>query len=116
MLDGAPPYRVNAVFDLLHRSFDDRVIVLGYPDKLRGDLDWLANSPDLNPMDFFFWGYTKNKAYKGKKHNLETLQIAIQESIKSISEEMNEKTIENFMKRLQHVVASNGRHFENLIR
>ena len=99
MQDGAPPHRVNTAFEVLNQNFQDRVIALGYEDKFQGGLDWPANSPDLNPMDFFFWGYTKDKTYKGKKHTLETLRIAIQESIKSIDEDMAKKTIENFTKR-----------------
>lgn len=116
MQDGAPPHRVSTALEVLNEHFNDRVIALGYQDKFSEGIDWPANSPDLNPMDFFTWGYTKDKSYKGKRHTLETLRESIAQSFASITDEMCEKTIENFMKRIQHVVASQGRHFENLIR
>jgi len=28
-----------------------------------GRVPWPPRSPDLNPLDFFFWGYSKNIVY-----------------------------------------------------
>ncbi|EFN77201.1 hypothetical protein EAI_10973, partial [Harpegnathos saltator] len=32
-----------------------------------------ARSPDMNPLDFFFWGYLKDRVYKTKSQNLDNL-------------------------------------------
>ena len=35
----------------------------GHLISLRGDISWPARLPDLNPCDFFLWGYLKSKVY-----------------------------------------------------
>lgn len=42
-------------------------------DQLRG----LPQSPNFNPLDFFLWGYLKNKVYSSIINNLEELQNRI---------------------------------------
>lgn len=57
MHDGAPPH-----FSLIVREHLNRV----YPNKWigrSGPVSWPARSPDLNPMDFFFWGDLKRRVY-----------------------------------------------------
>jgi hypothetical protein len=34
-----------------------------FGDRIISNDIWPARSPDLNPCDFFFWGYLKNKVY-----------------------------------------------------
>lgn len=58
MQDGAPLHKVFSALEVLNENFQERVIALDYPQKQRMGMDWPANSPDLNPMDFFTWGYT----------------------------------------------------------
>ena len=48
--DGAPPYTLVMVRNLLVEMFQDRVIALHH------DSEWPARSPDLTPCDFFLWG------------------------------------------------------------
>ena len=39
-----------------------------------GSIEWPPCSPDLTPMDFFFWGVVKNKEYvKNKEKNPKTV-------------------------------------------
>ncbi|XP_025017224.1 histone-lysine N-methyltransferase SETMAR-like [Tetranychus urticae] len=115
MQDGAPPHRVQSVIDLLDQNFYGRVIALGYPERYGRGMAWPPYSPDLNPMDFFAWGYTKDKVYRSEKHSLDSLHTAIKNVFSQISTETCAKVIENFEKRLRHVVASEGKNFENLI-
>ena len=49
--DGAPPHIEKSVKEYLSNRFP-------------GNFSWPLRSPDLNPMDFFFWGYFKNKVYQ----------------------------------------------------
>jgi hypothetical protein len=49
--DGAPAHASNSVLQWLHTHFGDRVI------SRRSDIPWPAQSPDLNPLDFWFWGW-----------------------------------------------------------
>ena len=43
----------------LSRSLASLVIGLGYPKFAHGGIEWSPYSPDLNPCDFFLWGYIK---------------------------------------------------------
>ena len=44
---------------------------------IQGD-EWAPHSPDLNPCDFFLWGYLKSKAYKPLPSNLDKLKGRIE--------------------------------------
>ncbi|EFN85682.1 hypothetical protein EAI_02991, partial [Harpegnathos saltator] len=39
-----------------------------------GPIEWPPRSPDMNPLDFFFWGYLKDCIYKTKPRNLDNLR------------------------------------------
>ena len=36
-------------------------------------IHWPPRSPDLTPMDFYFWGHIKNKVYKTRPQSVEQL-------------------------------------------
>ena len=116
MQDGAPPHRVGKVMDLLHDKFNNRVIALGFPERFDEGLQWPPYSPDINPMDFSVWGWTKDKVYKNKKHTLETLRDEIHDAFKEITSDKCAKIIQNFVKRIRILIASEGKIFENCIR
>jgi len=53
--DGATPHTANAVQTWLTGKFDD--------DKFLPKHKWPHRSPDLNPCDYFLWGYLKGRVY-----------------------------------------------------
>ena len=53
--DGAPPHCARACLDFLSEKFPDRVI------SRRTETPWPACSPDLSPLDFWFWGDMEQK-------------------------------------------------------
>ena len=55
--DGAVPHTANAVLEKLTNIFDGRTI------SLKTEHVWLPHSPDLKPLDFFLWGYLKDRVY-----------------------------------------------------
>ena len=59
--DGAPSHRANTVQDYLTRKLKRRFI--------RAE-EWPPSSPDLNPLDYFYWDLVRKKCMK---KNLETL-------------------------------------------
>lgn len=113
--DGAPPHRTHAVFDFLHQHFGSRVIAQGFPNRIQGGIDWPPYSPDLNPLDFFLWGYLKDRIYRDRPKSLDELRKAIENEIRAISGDMLQRVIEGFEHRLRHVITAGGYHFENLI-
>ena len=115
MQDGARPHRTDDVFELLFEHFGHRVIALDYPKFSGGGLDWPPYSPDLNPCDYFLWGYLKDSIYKETPKTIDDLKTAISDQIHAIGRDTCEAVITGFEKRLRHVVVSDGAHFENII-
>lgn len=58
--DGAPPHTSALAQRWLGRNFPRRYIGRG------GVVDWPPRSPDLNPLDFGFWGILKSHVYREK--------------------------------------------------
>ena len=56
--DGAPPHFSVDVRNHLNAVFPDRWIGRG------GPIPWPARSPDLNPLDYFLWGYLKSLLFE----------------------------------------------------
>ena len=59
--DGAPPHYYRQVRGFLTENFPD--IWIGRS----GPVAWQHRSPDLTPLDFFFWGFVKNVVYQGDR-------------------------------------------------
>ncbi|EFN76338.1 hypothetical protein EAI_14287, partial [Harpegnathos saltator] len=74
-----------------------------------------AGSPDLPPLDFFFWGHIKSKVYATKPWNLEDLKNRIMQKACLITLEQISHVINSFYERLAHCQTVEGRHFEHLI-
>ena len=87
----------------------------GHLISLRGDIGWPARSPDLNPCDFFLWGYLKSKVYSNRLQSVEQLKNAIRQEITAIPHEMTSRVIDNFRERLRQCVDNNGSHLTDLI-
>jgi hypothetical protein len=69
MQDGARPHRTEQVLQLLNDHFGEKVIALDSARIMGEGIDWPTYSPDLNPCDFFLWGYLKDKVYAQKPPN-----------------------------------------------
>jgi hypothetical protein len=65
--DGAPPHYANTVNAFLDQQFPGKWI------GRRGPIAWLPRSPDLTPLDFFLWGYTKDLVYQKKVQDVAKL-------------------------------------------
>ena len=115
MQDGALPHRNNDVFEVLDEHFHDRVIGLRYKSRYGGGIDWPPYSPDINPCDFFLWGYLKEKVYQRRPRTLEDIRKAIIAEIDEITQEMISNVISGFKSRLEELVDSNGAHFEQYV-
>lgn len=107
--DGAPPHYGANVRDWLNKRLPGRWI------GRRGPIEWAARSPDLTPLDFFLWGYVKQKVYNKTHKNLDELRASITNVIKSISKETMNKVFLNIQKRLELVIANNGAHIEQYL-
>lgn len=107
--DGAPAHYGRDVRRYLNNVFADRWI------GRRGYIEWPARSPDLTPMDFFLWGYLKDRVFKTKPQNVEEMRQRIQDECDNIPAEYFVNAIESFYNRLGYCQEANGEQFEHLL-
>ena len=112
MQDGARPHRTAEVFRLLDEHFPGRIIGLDYESQFGGGMDWPPYSPDLNPCDFFLWGYLKDAIYKNLIASKEDLRAEIIRQCREIPRETFKKVIGGFQRRLAAVIDQEGMHVE----
>ena len=60
--DGAPCHCTNRCLQFLNDKFENRVI------SHRSEFIWPAHSPDLNPLDYWFWGQVEREVSSGLVH------------------------------------------------
>ena len=106
--DGAPAHYARDVRNLLDAVFVNRWI------GRRGTIEWPARSPDLTPLDYFYWGYLKDRVYKTKPRNLVELRERIELESANISPEAIENVVNAFYHRLAYCQEVNGEQFEHL--
>ena len=101
--DGAPPHKHKEVQSWLKEKFGNRFV-----DK---DL-WPPRSPDLNPCDYFLWGYIKDEVYRKRPKTIEELKEEIIIQINKISKVTLSRVFENMKKRLNNILENKGKHIE----
>ena len=77
----------------------------------RGE-SWEPSSPDLNPCDFFLWGYMKELVYKPLPTSLHQLKEKITLTFRNIPEPMVQKAVYGMKKRAKKLVKTGGQVFE----
>jgi hypothetical protein len=86
--DCALPHWGRIVHDYLDATFPNRW--LGRDDPLV----WPPRSTDITPLDFFLWGYVKDKVYATKVTGVEDLKTWIRDVITIINKGMLARTWE----------------------
>ena len=106
--DGAPPHFALHVRDHLNQCFPQQWIGRGGPTA------WPPRSPDLTPLDFFFFGggYIKDIVYKTVVADLEDLRRRIVAACATVTPEMLRNTWQELEYRLDICRATRGAHIE----
>ncbi|GBL74687.1 hypothetical protein AVEN_243573-1 [Araneus ventricosus] len=73
---------------------------------------WMPNSPDSAPCDYFLWRHVKKKLNKRRVSTLRGLQKAIREEVKKIPQEMILRALKSWPKRCRQICYAEGRHIE----
>ena len=102
--DGAPSHTSNQVQEWLSTKFGTKFI---------NKNQWPAHSPDLNPCDFFLWGYLKSRVYNPMPKDLADLKSNLDREVKKLNKKILKSAFLNFKKRLSLVISANGGHFED---
>lgn len=77
--DGATPHTAGCVLQWLDNTFGDQYI------SYRTANVWPPHTPDLNPLDFFLWGYLQDRVYSPSPQTTEDLKTATTREIRPIS-------------------------------
>ena len=107
--DGAPPHWSLEVRSLLNSKFPGRWIGRD------GPFHWAARSPDLTPLDFYFWGMLKQRVYRRQPTSLSDLRNFIDEETLQTSTQEVSDAFRNFENRLRLCLREDGGHFEQLL-
>jgi hypothetical protein len=73
---------------------------------------WPPRSPDLNPCDFFLWGYLKSVVYNPLPKTLDDLKANIYREVKKIKKETLNLTFLDLEKRCNFILSAGGGHIE----
>lgn len=106
--DGAPAHYSREVRELLNRHFPNSWIGRG------GPIGWPPRSPDLTPLDYFYWGKLKSRVYNAIPiDNIQELKDRILRASEEITAQQCRNVISEFYNRLGHCLIENGGIFEN---
>ena len=107
--DGAPAHRSRQVKNYLNERFPNRWIDLGSTTQI-----WPPRSPDLTPLDFFLWGYLKEKVYKTEPTTMEDMKDRIRRACQDIPPTFLQNVRNSFQRRINKCMEVNGEAFEHL--
>ena len=108
--DGAPPHFKREVTNYLNATFPGRWI------GRNGPIRWPPRSPDLTPLDFFLWGFLKDRVFRtGFPKDLNEMYLRINEHCLVIDDDMFARVMDSFSQRILLCINEGGRHFEHLL-
>ena len=107
--DGAPPHFHRNVRTYLDEKMQNKWI------GRRGPVEYPPRSPDLTPMDFFLWGFLKDKIYSRKPTTIAEMRVAIEEECAQIPLEMLLDVCKSISSRYEKCIEQNGNQFEYLM-
>ena len=109
MQDGATCHTTPINLEFLRSKLVGRVI------SNKTDLPWPPNSPDLNPLDFFFWGHSINHVFRTKPSTIWNLKSIVIDFAESMDSDLVQRTCESAKIRFEKLRQERGSHFEHLL-
>ncbi|GBM09960.1 hypothetical protein AVEN_18367-1 [Araneus ventricosus] len=76
---------------------------------------WPSRSPDLNPCDFWLWGYLKDVVYGGPIASLAELKNRITQHIQNITTETLRSVVEHAVFLFQLIGENDGQHIKHFL-
>lgn len=108
--DGCPAHYAVPVRAYLNARYPGRWI-----GRL-GPILWPPRSPDLNPLDFFYWGCIKEIVYSKPIRSLEELRNRVEAAALQISEQNLARSLRrSFIRRCRTCIRVGGKQFEHLL-
>ena len=79
----------------------------------RGTIEYPAHSLDLTPINFFMWGYLKDKIYRTKPRTINALKLEIERQCRDIPIDLFRDVCESLGARYQRCLDNNGHQFKH---
>ena len=79
----------------------------------RNNGEWPPNSPDLNVLDYSLWSILEAEACSKPHQSIEALKKSLVKAWNNIPQEVIDRAVDDFPKRLKKCVEAGGGHFEN---
>ena len=108
MQDGAPVHCTTEAKQFLVEKFQGRVISRGTANA------WPAHSPDINPLDFYFWAVAQKRVYEAKPSTIAELINVVKQFASEIRKEVLENVALDVLERARLCLQVNGGHFQQL--
>ena len=110
MQDGAPSHRSKDAQQFCQENFCN-----GGSTFLSKN-EWPPNSPDLNVMDYFCWGWMQEYVNSKKPKNRLELVVAVRESADALPLDFVRKAVDGWYKRVSLCVEEKGMQFKHRIK
>lgn len=107
--DGAPAHKAINVTNWLNENFNKQWI------GLNGPTEWPPRSPDLTPLDFYFWGRLRTLVYNTRPLNVTDLKQKIINACNNITGGELQNIYRSIIRRAQLCIGVDGKHFENAL-
>lgn len=105
--DGAPAHNSDQVVQFLNTHFPNQWM------GTHGPILWPARSPDLTPLDFFLWGYLKDKLYEERCVSVEEMVRRIRNILREVHHNTLRKAVNQCLERAHACMFNSGSHFEH---
>ena len=109
--DGAPGHKAEETRNLVKDIFPECIDVDISPQRNNGE--WPPNSPDLNVLDYSLWSILEAEACSKPHQSIEALKKSLVKAWNNIPQEVIDRAVDDFPKRLKKCVEAGGGHFEN---
>ena len=103
---GVPPHWGSDIRRFLDATFPNRWTGRD------GPTPWPPRSPDITTLDFFLWGYVKDKLFSTPVPDITNLKARITDAFVTITEDILENTWREIDYRLDVLRATKGAHVE----
>ncbi len=74
--------------------------------------EWPPSSPDLNPLDFYYWNAVVRKSNKQELFNRNDFRSQIENAMKEVSAEEIKKSVLSFTNRVRQVENAGGKYIK----
>ncbi|KDR19593.1 hypothetical protein L798_06126, partial [Zootermopsis nevadensis] len=100
----------------MHDERTRQILSHRFPQRHQCDRIWPPHSPDINPCDYFLWGFLKEQVFHQHPESMAELRACIMQVCSTIDEDLCRRVVQNMNVRLEELVRQNGGHIEHVLR